>query len=67
MLLAAALFDKDSGTIGSRLRNAVREGEWDELGTTEDSSVVRQAGKRVILRAIRFYKPDERVHNGCNS
>lgn len=42
----AELFDKDSDTIGLHLKNIYESGELDEKATTEDSSVVRQEGKR---------------------
>lgn len=40
----AELFDKDSDTIGLHLRNIYQSGELDQTATTEESSVVRQAG-----------------------
>lgn len=42
----AELFDKDSDTIGLHLKNIYGSGELDKSATTEDSSVVRQEGKR---------------------
>jgi len=41
----AALFDKDSDTIGLHLKNIYQSGELEELSTAEESSVVRQEGK----------------------
>jgi hypothetical protein len=44
----AELFDKDSDTIGLHLKNIYESGELEENSTTEDSSVVRQEGKRQV-------------------
>ena len=60
----AALFDKDSDTIGLHLRNIYEAGELDEGATTEDSSVVRQEGKRPVQRSIRFYNLDAVISVG---
>lgn len=60
----AALFDKDSDTIGLHLRNIYEAGELDEGATTEDSSVVRQEGKRQVQRSIRFYNLDAVISVG---
>jgi len=51
----AELFEKDTDTIGLHLKNIFAEGELDETTTTEESSVVRQEGKRQVRRKIRFY------------
>ena len=48
----AELFEKDSDTIGLHLRNIFAEGELDESATTEESSVVRQEGRRQVRRLI---------------
>ena len=60
----AELFDKDSDTIGLHLRNIYESGELDEGATTEDSSVVRQEGKRQVQRSIRFYNLDAVISVG---
>lgn len=60
----AELFDKDSDTIGLHLKNIYESGELDELATTEDSSVVRQEGKRQVRRKIRFYNLDAVISVG---
>jgi hypothetical protein len=60
----AELFDKDSDTIGLHLRNIFKEGELDENSTTEESSVVRQEGKRQVRRNIRFYNLDVAISVG---
>ena len=54
----AELFDKNSDTIGLHIRNAYKEGELTEEGTTEESSVVQNEGSRQIHRKIRFYNLD---------
>jgi hypothetical protein len=60
----AVLFDKDSDTIGLHLRNVYESGELDEKATTEESSVVRQEGKRQVRRTIRFYNLDAIISIG---
>ena len=60
----AEVFDKDSDTIGLHLKNIYESGELDEGTTTEDSSVVRQEGKRQIRRSIRFYNLDAAISVG---
>lgn len=54
----AALFGKDTDTIGQHLKNIFQTGELEETATTEESSVVRQEGKRQVRRTIRFYNLD---------
>ncbi len=54
----AELFGKNSDTIGLHIRNAYKEGELVEEGTTEESSVVQSEGLRRIRRNIRFYNLD---------
>jgi len=44
----AELFDKNSDTIGLHLRNIYKPGELEQSATTEESSVVRQEGKRLV-------------------
>ncbi len=60
----AEVFDKDSDTIGLHLKNIYESGELDEGATTEDSSVVRQEGKRQVRRSIRFYNLDAAISVG---
>ena len=60
----AELFDKDSDTIGLHLKNIYESGELEEGSTTEDSSVVRQEGKRQVRRKIRFYNLDAVISVG---
>ncbi|MEN8258548.1 MAG: virulence protein RhuM/Fic/DOC family protein [Thermodesulfobacteriota bacterium] len=58
------LFDKDSDTIGLHLKNIYKSGELDENTTTEQSSVVRQEGKRQVKREINFYNLDAVISVG---
>jgi len=60
----AEVFDKDSDTVGLHLKNIYESGELDEAATTEDSSVVRQEGKRQVRRSIRFYNLDAVISVG---
>lgn len=54
----AELFGKNSDTIGVHVRNVFKEGELDEISTTEESSVVQQEGRRKVTRKIHFYNLD---------
>ena len=63
-LQMAELFEKDSDTIGLHLRNIYAEGELDEMATTEESSVVRQEGKRQVRRTIQLYSLDAVISVG---
>jgi prophage maintenance system killer protein len=60
----AELFDKDSDTIGLHLKNIYQSGELDENSTTEESSVVRQEGKRQVQRTIKLYNLDAVISVG---
>ena len=60
----AKLFEKDTDTISLHLKNIYQEGELEESSTTEDSSVVRQEGKREVRRKIRFYNLDAAISVG---
>ncbi len=60
----AELFDKDSDTIGLHLKNIYQSAELNEISTTEDSSVVRQEGKRQVKRKIKFYNLDAIISVG---
>lgn len=60
----AELFDKDSDSIGLHLKNIYKNGELDQDATTEESSVVRQEGKRQVRRKIRFYNLDAIISVG---
>lgn len=58
------LFDKDSDTIGLHLKNIYKTGELEQNTTTEQSSVVRQEGKRQVKREILFYNLDAVISVG---
>ncbi len=54
----AELFEKDSDTIGSHLKNIFSENELVENRTTEYFAVVQQEGRRDVKRNIKFYNLD---------
>lgn len=54
----AALFSKDSDTIGLHIKNIYAERELVEKSTTEVFSVVQKEGKRNVSRSIRYYNLD---------
>jgi hypothetical protein len=56
--LIADLFEKDSDTIGTHIKNIYAEGELEEAGTTSAFSVTQQEGKRKIKRDVKFYNLD---------
>lgn len=60
----AQLFEKDSDTIGLHLKNIFKTNELIESETTEESSVVRQEGKRQVHRKIKFYNLDAIISVG---
>ncbi|MDD9301417.1 MAG: virulence RhuM family protein [Desulfobacter sp.] len=60
----AELFDKNSDTIGLHLKNIYKSGELEQPATTEESSVVRQEGKRQVRRKIKFYNLDAIISVG---
>jgi death-on-curing family protein len=60
----AALFEKDSDTIGLHLKNIYKENELEESSTTEDSSVVQQEGGRKVRRKVKFYNLDAIISVG---
>jgi prophage maintenance system killer protein len=54
----AELFEKDTDTVGLHIRNLYKEGELIREGTTADSSVVQNEGKRQVRRILKFYNLD---------
>ncbi|MEX2476029.1 RhuM family protein [Marinobacter sp.] len=60
----AEAFDTSTDNIGLHLKNIYKEGELDESATTEDSSVVRQEGRRQVTRSIKQYNLDAIVSVG---
>ena len=53
--LMAELFECSTDNISLHLKNIFKEGELDEVATTEEFSVVRQEGNRQVNRNIIFY------------
>ena len=60
----AALFDKDSDTIGLHLKNIYQSGELIDSATTGKSSVVQQEGERQVRRNIKVYNLDAIISVG---
>ncbi|MCK5542258.1 MAG: virulence RhuM family protein [Desulfobacterales bacterium] len=60
----AELFDRDSDSIGLHLKKIYKSGELEPLTATEESSVVRQEGKRTVKRKIKFYNLDAIISVG---
>jgi hypothetical protein len=54
----AALFDKNTDTVGLHIRNIYKEGELEKKFTTEESSVVQTEGQGSIRRLVRYYNLD---------
>ena len=60
----AALFEKDSDTIGLHLINIFHSGELEESSTTEKYSVVQTEGVRKVRRTIKHYNLDAIISVG---
>jgi len=60
----AEVFDTSVDNVGLHLKNIFSDGELSELATTEDSSVVRQEGRRQVSRRIRHYNLDAIISVG---
>ena len=60
----ANIFDTSSDNISLHLKNIFNEAELDENLTTEDFSVVRQEGKRQIIRKVKHYNLDAIISVG---
>ena len=60
----ADLFETSSDNISLHLKNIFADGELSEVATTEDSSVVRQEGKRQVTRQVRHYNLDAIISVG---
>lgn len=60
----AALFDKDSDTIGLHLKNIYNTKELDKKTTTEKYSVVQTEGDRQVNRNVLFYNLDAIISVG---
>ena len=60
----AELFDTSSDNVSLHLKNIYGDEELEESVTTEDSSVVRQEGKRQVARSIKHYNLDAIISLG---
>ncbi|CAH1905939.1 putative DNA-binding protein in cluster with Type I restriction-modification system [Candidatus Nitrotoga sp. HW29] len=60
----ADLFETSSDNISLHLKNIFADGELSEVATIEDSSVVRQEGKRQVTRKVRHYNLDAIISVG---
>ncbi|MBO6050551.1 MAG: virulence RhuM family protein [Bacteroidales bacterium] len=54
----AQLFDCSTDNIGLHLKNLYDEGEINQYATTEEISVVRQEGNRLVTRKVRHNNLD---------
>ena len=61
----ADVFDTSTDNISLHLKNIFADGELSELATTEDSSVVRQEGKRQVTRQVKHYNLDAIICVQC--
>ena len=57
-LQISELFGTSTDNVSLHLKNIYKEKELDENTTTENSSVVRQEGKRKVKRTIKHYNLD---------
>ena len=60
----ADVFETSSDNISLHLKNIFADGELSEAATTEDSSVVRQEGKRPVTRKVKHYNLDAIISVG---
>jgi prophage maintenance system killer protein len=60
----AEVFDTSSDNVSLHLKNIYGDRELEESATTEDSSVVRQEGKRQVERSIKHYNLDAIISLG---
>jgi len=60
----AEVFDTSTDNIGLHLKNIYNVGELEEPATTEESSVVRQEGRRKVTRQIKHYNLDAIISVG---
>lgn len=60
----ADLFDTSTDNISLHLKNIFKDGELDSSATTEESSVVRQEGKRQVTRRVQHYNLDAIISLG---
>ena len=62
--LMADLFETSTDNVSLHLKNIFADGELSEAATTEDSSVVRQEGKRQVSRSVKHYNLDAIISVG---
>jgi hypothetical protein len=60
----ADLFETSTDNISVHLKNIFDDGELNEAATTEESSVVRQEGKRQVQRNLKHYNLDAIISVG---
>lgn len=60
----ADLFETSTDNISLHLKNIFDDGELNEVATTEESSVVRQEGKRQVQRNLKHYNLDAIISVG---
>ncbi len=60
----AELFDCSTDNISLHLRNIYKDGELQEISTTEDFSVVQKEGSRMVKRNQKFYNLDAIISVG---
>lgn len=60
----AEVFETSMDNISLHLKNIFADGELSEASTTEDSSVVRQEGRRNVTRKIKHYNLDAIISVG---
>lgn len=60
----ADLFETSTDNVSLHLKNIFSDGELSEAATTEDSSVVRQEGKRQVSRSVKHYNLDAIISVG---
>ena len=60
----ADVFETSTDNISLHLKNIFADGELSEAATTEESSVVRQEGKRQVSRRVKHYNLDAIISVG---
>ncbi|KAA0011096.1 Fic/DOC family protein [Billgrantia pellis] len=60
----AEVFDTSTDNISLHLKNIYADAELNESATTEESSVVRQEGRRRVTRRVRHYNLDAIISVG---
>jgi len=60
----AEIFETSADNISLHLKNIYNDGELDESATAEESSVVRQEGRRQVTRRIKHYNLDAIISVG---